>query len=45
MVSEVFGLGAPELADLAANAVRASFLGEAGKRAILAEIDEVVASR
>jgi aminodeoxyfutalosine deaminase len=37
------GLGPAELADLARNAVCASFLGEERKRAILAEIDAVAA--
>ncbi len=36
-----FGLTRAQLADLARNAVRASFLDDAGKRAILAEIDAV----
>ncbi|MDH2430266.1 adenosine deaminase [Sphaerisporangium sp. TRM90804] len=41
VVARTFGLGARELADLSRNAVRASFMDEAGKRAILAEIDAV----
>jgi aminodeoxyfutalosine deaminase len=35
------GLGAAGLAELAANGVRASFLDDASKKALLAEIDEV----
>jgi aminodeoxyfutalosine deaminase len=45
VVSEVFGLGPAGLATLARNAVQASFLDEVGKRAILAEIDELAPSR
>jgi adenosine deaminase len=39
VLSKVFGLGATELAALARDAVRASFLDDEGKREILAEID------
>ena len=39
------GLGAAALAELAANGVRASFLDEASKKALLAEIDEVASGR
>jgi aminodeoxyfutalosine deaminase len=45
VVSEVFGLGAPDLAALSRNAVQASFLDPDGKRSILAEIDELALSR
>jgi len=43
VAAEVFGLGRAELADLARNAVTASFLDEEGKRAILDDIDAVLA--
>ncbi|WP_119726771.1 adenosine deaminase [Thermomonospora amylolytica] len=39
VAADVFGLDAPALADLARNAVRASFLDPAGQAEILAEID------
>ncbi|WP_203989176.1 adenosine deaminase [Sphaerisporangium rufum] len=39
VAAETFGLGPAELAGLARNAVHASYLDEAGKRAVLAEID------
>ncbi|WP_214414557.1 adenosine deaminase [Sphaerisporangium fuscum] len=42
-VAQTFGLGHAELADLARNAVRASFLDAQGKDAILDEIDKVAA--
>lgn len=38
-LAEIFGLGVGELARLAGNAVRASFMPEARKAALLAEID------
>ncbi|REE99195.1 adenosine deaminase [Thermomonospora umbrina] len=41
VAADVLGLDASALADLARNAVRASFLDPAGQRAILAEIDAV----
>ncbi|RBQ19020.1 adenosine deaminase [Spongiactinospora rosea] len=44
VAAEVFGLGEAELAALARNAVNASFLDEAGKRAIHAEIDALAAT-
>jgi len=37
----VLGLGRPQLAGLAANGVRASFLDSAAKQALLAEINAV----
>jgi len=40
-----FGLGTAGLAELAANGVRASFLDDASKKALLAEIDEVASGR
>ncbi|MEV2271831.1 adenosine deaminase [Nonomuraea africana] len=39
VAAHVFGLGEAELAALAGNAVRASFMGEERKRELLAEID------
>lgn len=39
--AEVFGLGQAQLAELAANGVRASFLGHAAKQALLDEIRHV----
>ncbi|MWA07096.1 adenosine deaminase [Actinomadura sp. LD22] len=39
VAAEVFGLGRAELAALARNAATASFLDEAGRRAVTAEID------
>jgi aminodeoxyfutalosine deaminase len=39
VAARVFGLGRAELAELAANGVRASYLAEERKRALLAEID------
>jgi aminodeoxyfutalosine deaminase len=42
LAARTFGLGRPELAALARNSVVASFLDEAGKRAILAEIDAMI---
>jgi aminodeoxyfutalosine deaminase len=39
--AEVFGLGRTQLAELAANGVRASFLGDAAKQALLEEIRQV----
>ncbi|MFC4590127.1 adenosine deaminase [Sphaerisporangium corydalis] len=45
VVSEVFGLGPEDLADLARNAVNASYLDGDGKRAIIAEIDALSAPR
>ncbi|GGK84465.1 adenosine deaminase [Sphaerisporangium melleum] len=44
LAARAFGLGTAELAGLAGNAVRASFLDEPAKRAILAEIDQVCAA-
>ncbi|RCG29831.1 adenosine deaminase [Sphaerisporangium album] len=41
VAAEVFGLGAEDLAGLARDAVRASFLEEDAKRAIIDEIDRV----
>lgn len=41
VAAEVFGLDRAALADLARNAVRASYLGEEDRRAILADIDTV----
>jgi len=41
-LAQVFGLGAAEIAGIARNAVRASFLPEQGKAALLAEIDALV---
>jgi aminodeoxyfutalosine deaminase len=43
-VAHTFGYGPAELADLARNAVRASFLDEPAKQQLLAEISEVVHS-
>jgi len=40
----VLGLSRAQLAELAANGVRASFLDPGGKQALLAEIDAVAAS-
>ncbi|WP_405147777.1 adenosine deaminase [Sphaerisporangium sp. NBC_01403] len=45
VAAESFGLGPAELAALARNAVRASFLDDDGKRAIVAEIDELAVPR
>jgi aminodeoxyfutalosine deaminase len=39
--ASVLGLGREQLADLAANAVRASFLDPGAKQALVAEIKEV----
>ncbi|MET8158988.1 adenosine deaminase [Sphaerisporangium sp. NPDC005289] len=44
VAARVFGLGEAELAALARNAVRASFLGERAKREIIDEIDQVCAA-
>lgn len=44
-LATVFGLGVAELAELARDAVRASFLAEPGKAALLAEIDELAGGR
>ncbi|MFK4040472.1 adenosine deaminase [Nonomuraea wenchangensis] len=41
VAARVFGLGRAELAELAANGVRASYMAEERKRALLAEIDEL----
>jgi aminodeoxyfutalosine deaminase len=41
-VASVLGLGREQLAGLAANGVRASFLDDAAKRALLAEISAVL---
>jgi aminodeoxyfutalosine deaminase len=41
VAARTFGLGGAELADLARNAVPASFLDATGKRAILKEIDSM----
>lgn len=41
VAAHVFGLGEPELAQLARNGVHASFLAPARKRALLAEIDSL----
>ena len=43
-LAHVFGLGAGEIAGIARNAVRASFMPEAGKAALLAGIDEALAA-
>ncbi|MFC4532785.1 adenosine deaminase [Sphaerisporangium dianthi] len=44
VAAHVFGLGEAELAALARNAVRASFLDERAKREIIGEIDQVCAA-
>ncbi|MEO3885060.1 adenosine deaminase [Nonomuraea sp. B5E05] len=44
LAANVFGLGAPELAHLARNGVRASYLAEERKQALVAEIDALVAA-
>ncbi|KAB8195079.1 adenosine deaminase [Nonomuraea phyllanthi] len=45
VAADVFGLGKAELARLAANGVRASYLPEQRKRALLKEIDDLVAAQ
>ncbi|HEX2312527.1 MAG TPA: adenosine deaminase [Thermomonospora sp.] len=45
VAADVLGLDAPALADLARNAVRASFLAPARRAEILAEIDAVASAR
>ncbi len=44
-VPTVLGLSRDQLADLARNSVRASFLGAAAKQALIDEIDQVAAGR
>ena len=45
MAASGLGFSAAQLAGLASNAVRASFLDEASKEALIGEIDSVLAAR